>query len=104
MAERIGISFVERTFKARKSEIGAFVLIKMVVHPFFAWVAVNYLFDMETFWASLAILLSALPTAAVAFVMSQERGIYVSEVSSVIVVSTITSVATVSALLVYLPF
>ena len=99
----IGMSFVERTVKSRQREIGVFVLIKMLVHPFLTWVMVTYFFELESFWASSAILLSALPTAAMAFVIAQEKGAYVGEVSSTIVLTTIISVVTISALLVILP-
>ena len=99
----IGMSFVNRTVRARPSEIGAFVAIKICLHPLLTWIAVTYVFDMEPFWASSAVLLSALPTAAVAFVIAQERQIYVAQVSAIIVVSTIASVFVVSALLIALP-
>ena len=99
----IGMSFVERTVQTRLGEIGIIVMIKMFVHPFFTWVAVTYLFELERFWASSAILLSALPTAAMVFIIAQEKVAYVREVSSTIVVSTIVSVITISALLVMLP-
>ena len=99
----IGMSFVNRTVGARPSEIGTFVAIKICLHPLLTWIAVTYVFDMEPFWASSAVLLSALPTAAVAFVIAQERQIYVAQVSSIIVVSTVASVFVVSALLIALP-
>ncbi len=63
----------------------------------------TFVFDMEPFWASSAVLLSALPTAAVAFVVAQERQVYVEQVSGIIVVSTVASVFVVSALLVAFP-
>ena len=64
---------------------------------------VTYFVELEPFWGSSAILLSALPTAAMAFVIAQEKEAYVSEVSSTIVLSTVISVVTISALLVILP-
>ena len=98
----IGMSFVERGVKTHKGEISVFVFIKMLVHPFLTWVLVTYFFEVESFWASSAIILSALPTAAMAFVIAQEKMAYVSEVSSIIVLSTIISVITISTLLVTL--
>ena len=64
---------------------------------------VTYFFEVESFWASSAIILSALPTAAMAFVIAQEKMAYVSEVSSIIVLSTVISVITISTLLLILP-
>ena len=99
----IGMSFIDRPVKTNLAEISVFVLIKMFVQPFLTWLLVSYVFKMEPFWASSAILLSALPTAAMVFVIAQEKMEYVSQVSSTIVVSTIISVATISTLLVFLP-
>ena len=84
-------------------EIGFFVMIMILVLPFLTWVMVTYFFELEPFWASSAILLSVLPTAAMAFVIAQEKEAYVGEVSSTIVLSTVISVVTISALLVILP-
>ena len=99
----IGMSFINKPIKTKFGEISTFVFIKMFVQPFFTWLLVTYFFKLEPFWASSAILLSALPTAAMVFVIAQEKMEYVREVSSTIVVSTIISVATISALLVLLP-
>jgi len=100
----IGLSFVGRTVEAKPSELGMLIIIKMIVHPFLTWLLVTYVFEMSNFWASSAVLLAALPTAAVAFVMAQERKVYVTETSSVIVASTLLSVISISALLILLQF
>ena len=99
----IGMSFIDRRVDKNLREISFFVFVKMFFHPLIAWFLVTYVFKMDPFWASSAILLSALPTAAMVFVIAQEKMEYVSEVSSTIVLSTIISVGTISALLVVMP-
>ena len=54
---------------------------------------------MDRFWAVSAVLLAALPTGALVFVTAQANGVYVQRASAGIVMSTVFSVVTLSALL-----
>ncbi len=74
------------------------------MHPLLTAGLALWVFDLEPFWAASAILLAALPTGALTFVVASRYGIHVERTSSAILVSTILSVITVSALLaVYAP-
>jgi malonate transporter and related proteins len=48
------------------------------------------------------VILAALPTGALIFVLAQQYGIYVQRATSVILISTVVSVVTLSALFVLL--
>jgi predicted permease len=58
--------------------------------------------DLDTMWGKAAVLCAALPTAANAFVVAKEYETFVEGASGTILLSTLSSVVTVSALLVLL--
>jgi malonate transporter len=60
---------------------------------------------MEPFWAGSAVLLAALPTGALAFTVAQQYGVYVRRASTATLATTVLSIVTVSAVLLWLmPF
>jgi hypothetical protein len=63
------------------------------------YLATTYLFDVDPLWAKVAILGASLPVAANVFIVAKQYDTYVDRTSSAILVSTIVSVVTVSALL-----
>lgn len=77
-------------------------LLKLLVQPALAWLLVTTLFALPPFWAGACVILSALPTGALTFVVAQRYGTGVERTSTVILASTVLSVATLSALLVAL--
>jgi len=90
--------------RSRLGETAWIAALKLVVHPLATAGLALWVFDLEPFWAASAILLAALPTGALTFVVASRYGIHVERTSSAILVSTVLSVITVSALLaVYAP-
>ena len=55
---------------------------------------------LTPFWANAAVILAALPTGVTVFVIAQRYGIYVQRSSALILVSTVLSLVTLSALFV----
>lgn len=74
-------------------------VLKLVWQPVITGLLILTLFPMEPFWALSAIILAALPTGALTFVVAQRYNVYVERSSAVILVSTVLSVASVSLLL-----
>jgi malonate transporter len=72
---------------------------KLFIHPAAMYLATTYLFDVDPLWATVAILGASLPVAANVFIVAKQYDTYVDRTSSAILVSTIVSVVTVSALL-----
>jgi predicted permease len=72
---------------------------KLLIHPAAMWFATTQLFDVDPLWATVAILGASLPVAANVFIVAKQYDTYVERTSSAILVSTIVSVVTVSALL-----
>ena len=98
----LGLSLVGRKLTAGVGEVSWLVILKLFLQPALTFILVRFVFDVEPIWAEAAIILAALPTGALAFVLAQQYDIYVERASSAIVVSTVISVATVSGLLIWL--
>ncbi|RJF83411.1 AEC family transporter [Azospirillum cavernae] len=100
----IGLFLAGRSLKADLVEVGWISALKLLVQPALTWALTVTLFPMDPFWTGSAIILAALPTGALTFVVAQQYQIYVDRTSSAILVSTVLSVVTLSALLaVYAP-
>ncbi len=100
----IGLFLAGRSLKADLVEVGWISALKLFVQPALTWGLTVTLFPMDPFWTGSAIILAALPTGALTFVVAQQYQIYVERTSSAILVSTVLSVVTLSALLaIYAP-
>ncbi|HKH76010.1 MAG TPA: AEC family transporter, partial [Rubrobacteraceae bacterium] len=84
------------------AEVSYMSVFKLLVHPGAVWFTTR-LFGVDAFWATVAVLAAALPTAASIFILAKQYDTYVERASSAILVSTAVSVVTVSALLAILP-
>jgi len=80
-------------------EVGWMAFLKLFFQPLVTAFLVFYIFDMDGFWATSAILLAALPTGALVFVTAQQNKVFIQRASAAIVVTTLTSVITLMALL-----
>lgn len=80
-------------------EAGWITILKLIWQPLITGALIITVFPMEPFWATSALILAALPTGALTFVVAQRYGVYVERCSAVILVSTIFSVFTVTVLL-----
>jgi predicted permease len=83
-------------------EVGLATLGKVVVQPVLALGLIAVVPPMEDMWMKSALLLAALPSAANCFVLAKEYDRFVAGASATILLSTIASVFTVSALVVVL--
>ncbi|MEM7303067.1 MAG: AEC family transporter [Pseudomonadota bacterium] len=79
--------------------MGVLIFIKLVVHPLIVWVLVSWVGDFSPVWIYTAILLASLPTATNVFVIAQQYNVWTQRASSMVVLSTLASVVTVTALL-----
>lgn len=86
----------------RNAAVFRIVSLKLVLHPLITFVLVRWVFDMPPMWASAAILLSALPVGTGPFMLAALYGREPATTSRAILMSTIVSVGTVSALLAWL--
>lgn len=77
----------------------ALVPLKLVVHPVVVYLLLGWIGEFDRVWVFSAVLLAALPTATNVFVIAQQYETWVDGASSMVVVTTVASVVTVTALL-----
>jgi predicted permease len=82
-----------------KSEVASIVALKLVAQPLIAWILASYVFPMDSFWTSATVILAALPTGSLAFVVAQEYEVGLASTSTAILISTALSLVTLSILL-----
>lgn len=97
----IGLFLVGRHVTAGLGEVSWLVFLKLVVNPLIAWALAATLFPMQPVWVACAVILSALPTGGLVFILAQKYNIYLHRATSTILISTVLSVITVSAVMVY---
>ena len=95
----MGLFMVGRSFTAGAGEISVLVVLKLVLHPLLAaWLAFGVM-DMDPIWAASAVVMAALPTGALVFVLAQRYNIYTQRSTAAIMISTVVSIVTISVLL-----
>jgi malonate transporter len=82
-------------------EVVWLLLLKLVVQPLVTW-WIAAAVGLDPFWTASAVILSALPTGALIFVLAQQYGVYVQRASAVILASTVVSVITLSIFMIML--
>ncbi|MFC4350120.1 AEC family transporter [Fodinicurvata halophila] len=98
----IGLFMVGKSLTEGMGEVVWISSLKLLVMPLItAWLAYSVL-DMQGVPAKAAVIQAALPTGALMFVLAQQYGVYVQRATSVILISTVISVLTLSALFVAL--
>ncbi len=95
----LGISLAGRRIEGEKSAIAAMTLLKLAVHPLLVWFVLTGPFDVDPVTAGMFAVIAAMPVAGNVFVIASQYGVLVRRSSAAILVSTLVSVATVSAVL-----
>ena len=95
----MGLFLVGKPLSAGATEVGWMVAAKLFVQPLLTWWLAVAVFDLGSEMTRGVVLMAALPTGALSFVIAQKYGIFVQRSSAAILISTVLSVVTVSALL-----
>jgi malonate transporter len=95
----IGLSLSGQRLRAGLGEALGLSLFKLIYQPVICWLLILVWFPMDPFWTEATILIAALPTGSVAFVLSQKYGIYTNGVASAVLVSTAFSLPILLAIL-----
>ncbi|WP_207455202.1 AEC family transporter [Azospirillum sp. SYSU D00513] len=95
----IGLFLATRQIRAPAGEIAWITALKLLVQPALTWALIATLFPMDPFWTAGALILAALPTGGLTFVVAQQYQTYVERTSAAILVSTVLSMVTLSGLL-----
>lgn len=98
----IGLFMVGKHLRHGLSEVLWVTLLKLIGQPLITWWLAYELLHLEPIWAASAVILAALPTGALSFVLAQRYESYIQRATSVIMVSTVLSLVTLSLLFVAL--
>ncbi|MGE0423069.1 MAG: AEC family transporter [Reyranellaceae bacterium] len=98
----IGLFLSGTSLRANLSEVGLATIAKVLLQPLVALSIVPWFLPLDSVWAQAALLMATLPTASNAFVLAKQYDIFVEETSTTVLLSTVLSVFTVSAMLVWL--
>jgi predicted permease len=94
----MGLFMVGRSVTRGAVETSWITVLKLGLHPLVVWWLAFRVFDLEPLWANSALILAALPTGALVFVLAQQYEIYVQRSTAAILISTVVSVLTLSLL------
>ncbi|MBA2374689.1 MAG: AEC family transporter [Rubrobacter sp.] len=97
----LGATLAGREISGGLAEVSYLTFFKLAAHPAAMWATMS-LFGVNPLWTKVAILGASLPVAANVFILARQYDEYVDRTSGAILVSTIVSVITVSALLILL--
>ena len=97
-----GLMLGETTEKFQPLLVARLVALKLLVQPAIAWVIAFKLMTLPPAWGETAVLMSALPTGAGAFILAKLYGKEAASTSGAVLVSTILSFATLSLLLAWM--
>jgi malonate transporter len=98
----IGLFMAGKPINSGTIEVFWLTVMKLVIHPLItAWLAFKVL-PLDPKLASSVVILSALPTGSLVFVLAHKYRIYVHRVTSVILISTLISIVTLSLLFIVL--
>ncbi len=95
----MGVTLALSPLRRLPVALAPITLLKLVVHPMVYYVMLSWIGDFDPVWVYTAILLAALPTATNVFVIAQQYGVWVERASASILVTTVTSVITLTAIL-----
>lgn len=95
----MGVTLALRPLKRVPAEIPYIVPAKLIVLPALMYLLLSFTGNYPPVWVATALLLSALPTATNVFVIAQQYGVWQERASATVLITTVLSVISVSALL-----
>jgi predicted permease len=95
----LGVSVALRPMERFQWEVPPLIAIKLLLHPFLVFMVLSLVGDFDPVWVATAVLMAGLPPALNAFIMAKQYDTYVEAASGGVLVGTMVSVLTVTALL-----
>lgn len=95
----LGVTVAMRPLKTVPFEVPAHLLVKLIIHPAMVLVILSIIGGFEREWVFAAVLMAALPPALNVFVLARQYDVYVEQASAGVLVGTLVSTVTVTALL-----
>jgi predicted permease len=98
----MGLFMVGKSFKGEIVEVGVFSALKLIFHPLATFAIALWLVPLAPLWRDVLLLMAALPTGSLVFILATQHQTYVRRATGIILGSTLASVVTLSWLLDYL--
>lgn len=98
----LGLFFAGKPQFNQMAEVGLLTGLKLIVHPLVTWLLIVWVFTLDARWTAITVLLAALPPATTVFVIAQRYGVHVGQTATTMLVSTIASIASIAAVLLWL--
>lgn len=95
----LGVSVALRPMEKMQGEVPPLIAIKLILHPLLVWLVLMLVGGFEPVWIATAVLMASLPPALNAFIMAKQYETYVEGASGGVLIGTIISVVTVTAML-----
>lgn len=97
----LGLFLCGRPLAEGFGELAWLTIAKLVLMPAAVWLIAERMFGLPPEQVRLLVLTAALPTGALVFVIAQRHDVYVLRASAAVLATTVLSVATISALMIY---
>ena len=98
----LGLFFAGKSTVTGLAEVSLLTVLKLVIHPLATWLLIVFVFPLDARWTAIAVLLAALPPATTVFVIAQRYGLHMHQTASTMLISTVASIASTSAVLLWL--
>ncbi|MCB4771853.1 AEC family transporter [Ancylobacter sp. Lp-2] len=95
----LGVSVALRPMGKVSGEVPFLIAIKLLLHPVLVFTVLMLVGGFSPVWVATAVLMAGLPPALNAFIMAKQYETYVEGASGGVLIGTVVSVATVTALL-----
>ncbi|MEM0898482.1 MAG: AEC family transporter [Pseudomonadota bacterium] len=95
----MGVTLALRPLNRMPKEAAIIAPLKLIIAPALLYIIVSWAGDFQPVWIYAAVLLAALPTATNVYVIGQQYGVWVERASAMVLITTVLSVITVTALL-----
>lgn len=97
----LGLFMNSRSITTGIGEVLWLTLIKLLIYPAATWAFAEIIFSLPQKQVADLVLISALPTGALVFALAQRYGVYIQRSSAAVLVSTLVSIITLSAVFWY---
>jgi malonate transporter and related proteins len=95
----LGVTVAMRPLLRIPGEVPVLVFVKLILHPLLVWVLLSAIGDFGPTWTHAAIIMAALPPALNIFVISTQYDVGVERASACVLIGTLASMVTLTALL-----
>ena len=95
----IGLFLVGQRITTGAAEVAWVTFVKLLLLPLVTWVIVLFLIPLPPMETAAAVLMAAMPTGSLVFVLSERHGVFAARSVAIVLVTTVLSCVTVSGLL-----